>query len=170
MKNWWIYLLIFVAFIALYLLSSLIFFMIMKSKRKKLQPLLDKILPYEKERFDYLMSIKDKITNAPKAFTNGLEALDKEFVKIPPNIADIKSQLDVLYIILLRIADEKKYGISENTEIKDKAGHYLNLDPTDKKSPYFKYNKTASHYNAYLGMWLVAMFNRKNKYTTAPIL
>jgi hypothetical protein len=175
MKNtpWWVYVAIIGGVIVLYLIAALITFFLMKGAKKKCYDEFDKLVPYEKERLELILSIRDTMLkdgrHLPKNLTDACSQDEEYFAKVPFDLKSAKGQNDFLVIYLRKYLKEKNLLKQEKyLEFDKKLEGALFLDPQDKKSPYFNYNKRALRYNSYLGMTLLAIFNN-GRHTSAPI-
>lgn len=175
MENWWIYLVVILAVIALYFLFTFILYLLMKRAQKKAFKLLDTILPYEKEKFDMIIKARNKLKEDGRFLPkNILEVIDKDeklFLQIPVNIQEVKGQSDFIIMYLDKYLKEKKLIQKDDyKKMDDELNSYLYMNPEDKTSPYYQYNKKAMSYNAYLGMGALAVFSIRRKNQSAPIL
>ncbi len=175
MKEWVIVILVVVGLIALYLISAGIVYLLMRNAKKKTFAALENIVPLEQTRLDLILQTKSSIEEdgrvLPKNLHDAVEIAEKTFQKIPINYVEIKGNNDFLIMYFRKYLSEKKLLNKELYKNLDKKlEENLYLDPTDKTSPYYDYNKKASHYNAYLGMTLLALFGIRRRYPTAPIL
>lgn len=174
-NNWWIYLIIIAGLIVVYLIIAFITSLFMKRAYKKAVIEYEKLHSYEKERFDFLLSVINEMKNdgrfLPKSLLETMQKEEDSFKQIPPDLASIKSQSDFMNMYLRKYLKEKRLLNQEKyLELDRKLESSLFLDPSDKTSPYYIYNKKASHYNAYLGMLFVNLFNFKKKNSSLPIL
>lgn len=172
--DWWIYLLILLGVIALWFILSIILFFAMKSAQRKAYNELDKVAPFERDRYDFFVEVITKLEDSgrhlPKSLTELQKSLERAFAKIPVDVNEIKGQNDFMDIYLKKYLDEK--GFSKKEEFKsycEKLNQMLWIDPADKNSPYYKYNKLASRYNSLNGMLLLRIFTASGKYPSAPI-
>ncbi len=170
-NTWWIYVVVIVGVIAIYFISGAIVHFLMKGAKKKAYAELEKIIPYEKTRFEEIeASIKhmqDDGRFLPKNMIDCLNTVNDSFSKVPVDVASIKNQNDFLIMYIRKyLAD--KHIVEKYKDIDEKLEKHLYLDPSSKTSPYHTYNKKAAHYNAYLGMGIFNIFRGSN--TSAPIL
>ncbi len=170
-KTWWIYIVVIVGVIALYLISGAIVHFLMKGAKKKAYAELEKVIPYEKERFDEISSsihtMQDDGRFLPKNMIECLNTIDESFKKVPVDVSSVKNQNDFLILYIRKYLSEKRI-VEKYKSIDEKLEKLLFLDPSSKTSPYHTYNKKAAHYNAYLGMGIFNIFRGDN--TAAPIL
>ncbi len=170
-KTWWIYIVVIVGVIALYLISGAIVHFLMKGAKKKAYAELEKVIPYEKERFDEISSsihtMQDDGRFLPKNMIECLNTIDESFKKVPVDVSSVKNQNDFLILYIRKYLSEKRI-VEKYKSIDEKLEKLLFLDPSSKSSPYHTYNKKAAHYNAYLGMGIFNIFRGNN--TAAPIL
>lgn len=175
MKDWIIVILVVIGLILLYFLSAGIVFLLMKRAKNKTFKLLEDILPLEQKRFDSIIKLKTSLEEdgrvLPKNLREALETAEKAFQKIPVDYVELKGNNDFLIMYFRKYLSEKRLLNKEAYQTFDKElEKNLFLDPTDKTSPYYEYNKKASVYNAYLGMTILALFGIRRRYPTAPIL
>lgn len=164
--EWWVYVIIFAGLIAVWLLSSLVVYQLMKKAQKKAYLLFDKVIPKEKERYQVILKAKDRMEKdgrfLPKNMVDSTMEVDKEFQKIPCDIAKIKGMDDFLVIYYRKYIKEKKLS-GKYHDIDMELEACIFLDPSDKRSPYYEYNKAALHYNAYVNMGFLNLFRGKAK-------
>lgn len=170
-NTWWIYVVVIVGVIAIYLIAGAIVHFLMKGAKKKAYAELEKVIPFEKNRYEEIASsikeMQDDGRFLPKNMIECLNTLDESFKKIPVDVSSIKNQNDFLIMYIRKyLAD--KHIVEKYKSIDEKLEKLLFLDPTSKTSPYRAYNKKAAHYNAYLGMGIFNIFRGSN--TSAPIL
>lgn len=173
-NNWWIYLIIIVGVIAIYLLSALIIFLLMKGAKKKAIQELDKLVPHENERFQVIETIIKEMQNdgryLPKNMLDSLHEIDSSFSKTPIDLSSIKNQNDFMILYLRKYFKEKRM-LEKDQKYKnydEKLSKMIFLNPSDKTSPYYLYNKKSSRYNAFLGMGAFNLFRGNN--TAMPTL
>ena len=162
--EWWVYLIVFAGLIGVWLLSALVIYLLMKKAQKKAYLLFDKLIPKEKERYQIILKAKDRMEKdgrfLPKNMIDSTMDVDKEFQKIPCDISKIKGMDDFLIIYYRKYIKEKKLlGKYHDIDMELEAAVYL--DPSDKKSPYYEYNKAALKYNAYVNMGFLNIFRGK---------
>ena len=161
MENWWIYVIVVVAIIAIYLIAALIIKLFMNGAQKKCFALLDGIAPKERERFEHILNTKNTMENdgrhLPKNLVETTSETEKEFQKVPVDIAKVKGMDDFLILYYRKYLKEKrlldKYG-----ELDKKLEEVSYMDIEDKNSIYYAYNKAALKYNAYLNMGFLNLF------------
>ena len=174
--KWWGYLLIFVVLIAMYLLCVLVTYLLMKGAKKKAFQALDQMIPIEQNRFalveEVVQAMKDDGRILPKNLLEQVESEGKDFQKTPLDLQGLKGRTDFLILYLRKYLKEKRLlSKSEKYQEYDKKlESSIYLDPQDKNSPYYHYNKVASRYNAYLGMTTLSLFGIRGKNPQAPIL
>ena len=173
--QWWHYLLIFLGLFALFLLTTLVLYLLMKRAQKKAYQELEKLIPYEQNRFSLIQKCKEELETdgrfLPKNFLTAISEEEKLFEKAPLDLSEIKGRTDFLVMYLRKYLKEKKLLSKEKYQDFDKKLETLIfIDPGDKNSPYYLYNKKASHYNAFLGMMFLSIFGIRNKNQNAPII
>lgn len=173
--KWWHYVLIIVGVLAIYLIFVLVVYLLMKRAKKKTFTLLDGMIEIEKKRFDVINKAMEtfeaKNRFLPKTMTDTFSKIDEDFKKVPFDVSSVKGQLDFMVLYIRKYISEKNLiEDSSYLEIDKELESILYLDPSDKNSPYYAYNKAASHYNAYLGMTILGLFGIRSKNPLAPIL
>ncbi len=170
---WWVYVAIIVGILVLYLGAAFVTYLLMKSAKKKCRNEFDRLVPYERERLDLIVEVRDALIqderHLPKNLLDSIKADEDCFAKAPADIRTAKGQSDFLIIYLRKYLKEKNLLKQEKYQTFDqRLEKHLWLDPEDKASPYLAYNKRALRYNSYLGMTILAIFgNGKN--SAAPI-
>lgn len=164
--QWWVYVIVFAALIAIYLLTALIIYLLMKKAYKKAKVELDKIIPYEKERYETILKVKTTLENEGRFFSKNIiettEDVEKQFSKIPVDIAKIKNQNDFLVIIYRKYIKEKRL-LAKSKDLDQELENILYIDPSDKSSPYYPYDKAAMKYNSYVNMGMFNIFRGRSK-------
>ncbi len=159
--NWWIYVIVFGSLIAVFLISALIIKLLMNNAYKKAYALFQEVTPKEKERYDLILKAKKTMEDdgrfLPKNMVESTMEVEKEFEKIPADIAKIKGMNDFLIIYYCKYMKEKKL-LGKYQDIEQELNAALHADPQDKRSPYYNYNKAAIKYNAYLNMGFINVF------------
>lgn len=162
--NWWIYAIVFGGIIAVYLLSALIIRLLMNKASKKAHALYDKMIPVEKDRYDVILQAQKKLEDddrhLPKNMVESTMDVQKEFEKIPCDIATIKGMNDFLIVYYRKYIKEKRL-LPRYPEIDAKLESKLFLNPESKESPYYDYNKAVLKYNSYLNMGFLNLFRGK---------
>ena len=160
MPGWVIIILVVLALVAVYLISALILFLLMKRAMKKAYDALMALLPYEDERMKLVLDVKERLLNDNYHLSDEMcEATEnnrKLLQETPVDVSKVKNQTDFLLMYY-------------NKELYDTMLSKLHLKDELKNSPYGKYDKLAFRYNSYLGMIILAPFVRR-KYQNAPIL
>lgn len=169
--EWWMYVIIFGGIIAVYFIGCLIIYFLTKNAQKKVDSYINNVIGKEKERFDIILNLKNQMEEdgrfLPKNMVETTMQVEEEFKKIPVDISKIKGSDDFLIIYYRKYLKEKKL-LTKYGE-KDKLLESITyMDPNDKLSPYYNYNKAAIKYNSYLGMGFMNPFGRNS--IKAPIL
>lgn len=171
---WWIYVVILVGILLIYFLTGFVMYLLELREKKKTFQELDKLIPYERDRLEIVLDTRDALENdgrhLPKNLTDAIAEDQDFFTQVPPSIEKAKGQTDFLILYLRKYLKEKGFLKQEKyQELDKKLEKNLFLDPSDKNSPYKKYNDHAYRYNAYLGMMTLALFNSNGKNPKAPI-
>ncbi|MFA6624219.1 MAG: hypothetical protein WCS80_00415 [Bacilli bacterium] len=175
MDTWVIILIVLGCLIAIYLLGSFIIWLFLKAARNKAYKALDELVPYEKERFQYIAYVRDEIEkdnyHLPKSILDVIENNNDILSGHEIDMQKVKSQDDFLILFFQKYLKEKKLISKEKyVNINLKMSSYLHMDTDDKESPYDIYDKKAFRYNSLLGMTLFTIFLNKSKFAQAPIL
>ena len=164
--NWWIYVIVFGALIAVFLISALIIRLLTKSAYKKANALYQEVTPKEKERYELILKAKKTMEDdgrfLPKSMIESTMEVEKEFQKIPCDISKVKSMNDFLIIYYSKYIHEKKL-LGKYDSVDQELNAHLYADPQDKNSPYYQYNKAALKYNAFLNMGFINIFRGKSQ-------
>lgn len=175
MPGWVIIILVVLALVAVYLISALILFLLMKRAMKKAYDALMALLPYEDERMKLVLDVKERLLNdnfhLSEEMCEATENNCKLLQETPVDVSKVKNQTDFLLMYYMKFLKEKKLVAksAEYKELYDTMLSKLHLKDELKNSPYGKYDKLAFRYNSYLGMIILAPFVRR-KYQNAPIL
>ena len=161
MENWWIYLIVIVSIIAVYLISALIIKLFMNRAQKKCFTLLNSIAPKERERFEQILNTKNTMENdgrhLPKNLVETTLEAEREFNKVPVDIAKVKGMDDFLILYYRKYLKEKRL-LDRYAELDKKLEEVSYMDIENKNSIYYNYNQAALRYNAYLNMGFLNIF------------
>lgn len=171
--QWWIYLVIIVGVLAVYFFTAFIIYLLMKRAKKKAYQEMEKVIPYEKEKYDLISEViktmQDDGRFLQKNLLDSYEDLGKTFDKVPFEIATAKNQNDFMILYLRKYLKEKNLLRKEvYQKLDERLSKAIYLDPSEKNSPYYLYNKKASRYNAFLSMGMFNIFRGSN--APAPTL
>jgi hypothetical protein len=159
--DWWIYVIVIGSLIAVYFLSAFILRLITKSAQKKALALYEQVIPNEKKRYELVLNAKKRMEEdgryLPKNMIESTLEVQKEFERIPPDIAKIKGMDDFLIIYYCKYIKEKKL-LEKYSDMEQELQASLYIDPQDKKSPYYLYNKASLKFNSYLNMGFINPF------------
>ena len=171
----WLTIIILIAvLLVVYLLSAFILSLFLKRYDKKMTAELAKLLPYERERVNYLVSVKDSLLLDKKKISEELLELLRDnsslCESVNPDVAKIKGQNDFLSIYFIKIIKDKNLHKKEEKykDIVKRLESQL-YDENKKDSPYKSYNKYAMRFNAIKSMTLVNLFIRRKNYKNATI-
>ena len=175
MPNFVIVIIVIVCLIVLYLLSALVLFLFMKRAMGRAYDELVALIPYEKERMDAILSLREKLLSDGYHLSSEMVSLtdsNKTLLETRPvDVSKVKNQTDFLIMYYTKFLREKK--VAKKDPAYDSMGEnllkMLHLHDELKSSPYGKYDKAAFRYNSYLGLIILAPFVRR-KYQNAPIL
>lgn len=172
-SNWWIFVLVIVGVIALYLLVCFIVYLLMKRAQKKVAKEMEALVPKERERFEVILDVRDAIENdnrhLPKQMLDDTREVEELFQKVPVDLKEVKGRDDFLILYYRKYLKEK--GLLSRPgykELDKKLENIVYLKGDEKDSPYYRYNKAALHYNAYLSMGGFNIF--RGKAAPAPVL
>lgn len=175
MPSWVWIIIVLVGVIAVYLISAGIIYFIMKKIQKKTFKALDDLVPFEKKRLEKILQCRDALEAAnlfhPGKIADTIEDQQEIASRATIDMATLKGQNDFLTIYFQKLFKEKRLlKISPYKEMNEAISKDMYIDPSIKDSPYKKYDDLAFRYNSYLGMMIIAPFNRGNKNPRAPIL
>ncbi len=159
--DWWIYVVVFGGLILVYLCSAWIIHMLMKNAQKKAYALFEQIIPKEKERYEVILKAKKTMEDdgrfLPKNMVESTLEVEKEFEKIPVDLAKVKGMNDFLIIYYCKYIKEKKL-LGKYASLDQELNSNLYTDSNDRHSPYYAYNKAVLKYNSYLNMGFLNPF------------
>lgn len=175
LPEWVIVIIVLVGLFIVYLIAAAIVLFLMKAAKKKAFSMLNQIIPIEQKRFDLINKTVNELKNdgvfPPKNLIETLKDAEKDYQLAPLDISIIKGKNDFLIMYLHKYLSEKKYFKQDKYLSLDKElESNLFLDPNDRNSPYYQYNKKAAYYNAYLNMMVLSIFGVRRRNPTAPIL
>ncbi len=175
MPDFVIVILVIVCLIVLYLISALVLFLLMKRAMGKAYDALIALIPYEKERMEAIIELKDKLQADGYHLSDEMIQLTESNRVLletkPVDVSKAKNQTDFLIMYYTKFIKEKKLAKKNPAyeTMSEELLKKLHLHDELKTSPYGKYDKAAFLYNSYLGLMILAPFVRK-KYQNAPIL
>ncbi len=156
------------------MILAVICYFLLKRARLRAFDEMQTLIPYEKERLDVITRTKDALLDDNRHFPNEIAELVQSTDEIlntsPVDVGKAKGQSDFLIIYFTKYLKEKKLlKRGSYQELCDELEAHLHMDENDKNSPYKKYDKKATTYNAYLSLIFIPGFIRR-KYQQAPIL
>lgn len=175
MQPWVILIIVLACLLVLYIISGLIIRLLVKKAKKKAIDALDSLASYEKDRLGRLAEVKDILTEdrkyLPKNRLDTFADTAKLFDSVPCDVAKAKGQSDILVLYLRKFRKEKRLLAQKKyKDIDDSLSKEVNIDPNDKTSPYYAYNKKALRYNALRNRTFFSRFINNGNNPQAPIL
>lgn len=172
----WIWIVVTLAIvIAVYLLSELVLFLLMRSSMKKAFHALDELVPFERERSKKIDTIYQTLKDGKRINNRSMEELlesNKDILSQSSiDMQKLKSQDDFLILYLLKFMKEKKLKQREEYSPLYKELEAISYpDPKANDFPYKRYNDLALRYNSYTGMGMLRSIASRKKYLAAPVL
>ena len=159
--DWWIYVVVIGGIIVVYLTSAFIIRFFMMKAKKKCEALLEKVIPLERDRFDMILEVKNKMENdgrhLPKNMVESTLELEKAYQEVPVDIQKVKSIDDFLLLYYIRYIKEKNLKEKYQAELATLESLVYDNVESDKY-PYKEYNNATLKYNAYLNMGFINPF------------
>ncbi len=171
--QWWIYLVIIVGVLAVYFFTAFVIYLLMKRAKKIAYAEMEKVIPYEKEKYnlvsEVIRTMQEEGRYLQKNLLDSYEDLGKTFEKVPFELSAAKNQNDFMILYLRKYLKEKNLLKREiYQKLDERLRDAVHLDPSEKNSPYYVYNKKAARYNAFLSMGMFNIFRGSN--APAPTL
>ena len=172
----WIILIIFLAVLAaIYIISGLIIKMRVKKAKRKAIDALDALASTERDRLERLEKIKNILNEdrkfIPKNREESFEDTRKLLDEVPADVAKAKGQNDIIVLYLRKFRKEKRLLAQKKyKDIDEQLSKEINIDPNDKTSPYYSYNRKALRYNALRGRTFFSLFINNGNNPQAPVL
>ena len=175
MQPWVILLIVLACLLLLYILSGRIVKILLRKAKKKAIDALDSLAGYEQDRLDRLIKIKDELVNdhkfLPKNRLDAFEETKAIFLSVPSDVAKAKGQNDFLVLYLRKFLKEKRLLAQGKYKDRDmRLEGEVHIDPSDRKSPYYSYNRKALKYNALRNRTFFSLFTNNGNNPSAPIL
>jgi|GEM_PF-920774 len=171
----WAWLLIVLAIIVvIYLLVELVLFFLMRSSMKKAFRMLDELVPFERQRFEAIEKVYQRLVKENKLHNKDIDDLIAgQRVILGGKTTDmqkLKGQDDFLILYLTKYLKERKLKQKGyEAEYNDLLSR-LYSDPEDKSNPYYRYDQEAMKYNSYTQMGLLRSITIRHHYYQAPVL
>ena len=162
--EWYTYIIIIVAIIALYFLISLVIYFLAKKAQKKVIQEIEAVIPKERERFEMAKTFYNKMVedgrHLPKNMIDVTNEIESLFQKVPVEIMEVKPKDDFVIMYYKKYVEEKglKNKYPEYYAVLDKILYFDNKDPD---LPYRAYNRAALKYNSTINITLFNIFTRR---------
>lgn len=173
--TWELLVIIIFSMIGLYLLAVLIIYFLMKRAQKKAMHALDSLIPYEKERMQFVNDLVTTLeANNYQVKDNIRVVVDEQNELLEQKSVDMsqaKQKTDFLLIYFQKYLKEK--GIRKKEPFAtyfNNINKYLFIDNEAENYPYKSYNNLANKYNAFLSLGFFSPFARSKKNPQVPIL
>ena len=176
MNNTWIWIVVFIAIIiGTILIFQVVIYFFMKRSMRKAYLALDKLVPFEKERYNKIKEVYFSLNKTHHIANDSIRELiqNQDIISTEERVdmQKLKNQNDFLLMFLLKFMKDKKLKMKDAYSSTYKELESISFfDTKDKTTPYFKYNKIANVYNALATISFVSNIFKKSNYYRAPIL
>ncbi len=174
MESWVIVIIVVCCLIVFYIITGFIVRFLLKRAQNKVYDEMAKVAPTEDTRLSVIKEVVKTLNEHkyffPKQFSDLIEETDAIMTTRPIDVVQAKNNNDFLIMYFRKYITEKKL---DRQQVFKECLDTLNANffdkPSDKNSPYYRYNKAALRYNAYFGLLLYIPFTNRYRNQQASI-